>query len=113
MLCRLFDLNDMDLQLYRLLVKKSYRTQTLADTVGKDRSTVYRSLQRLVSSGLCQRLCYSIDGGGRFFRYQAVPPAVVKERIRTCIKTWYEHMQEALTHLIDEFYDTQLQNNKI
>ena len=107
MICRLFDLNEMDMQLYRMLAKQSYCARTLANSVGKDRSTVHRSLQRLVSSGLCKRLCRPIDGGGRFFIYEAVPPSIVKHRILLCIDAWHENMQEALTHFIDEFYGTE------
>ena len=94
----------MDLQLYRLLVKQAYTTQDLATAVGKDRSTVHRSLQRLVSSGLCKRVCCLLDGGGRFFKYKAVSPALVEQRVLTCIQAWYESMQESLTNLFDEFY---------
>ncbi len=105
MLCRLFDLNELDLRLYRLLVNQPYRTRVLANVIDRDRSTVHRSLQRLVSTGLCKRVCCPVDGGGRYFMYRAAPPTVVKQQVKDCIDSWYKHMQEALTYLIEDFYE--------
>jgi len=104
MLCRLLDLNDLDLHIYRLLIRKPRRTQDLAQHVGKDRSTVHRSLQRLVEGGLCQRQRCPVEGGGRFFRYAAVAPEEVQRRIRTCLDNWYHRMEQALDQFMAEFY---------
>ena len=104
MLSRLFDLNKLDLQLYRLLVNQPYRARPLAYMVDRDRSTVHRSLQRLVSTGLCKRICCPVDGGGRYFKYRAAPPTVVKHQVKNCIDSWYKHMHEALANLIEDFY---------
>jgi predicted transcriptional regulator len=104
MICRLFELNEADIQTYRLLIKQPYRARSLAAAIGKDRSTVYRSLQRLVSCGLCRRLCSTIQGGGRFFTYEAASPDIFKEQALHCIEDWYNKMKEALTHFVDEFH---------
>lgn len=107
MLCRLLDLNDLDLQIYRLLIQGPQCARDLAEQVGKDRSTVHRSLQRLTDSGLCQRQRYPVEGGGRLFRYAAVPPEEVQQRIRACLDTWYQRMEQALSQFIREFYPCQ------
>ncbi|HDS58961.1 MAG TPA: winged helix-turn-helix transcriptional regulator [Thermoplasmatales archaeon] len=110
MLCRLLDLNDLDLHIYRLLIQGSQCARDLAEQVGKDRSTVHRSLQRLVEGGLCQRQRCPVEGGGRFFRYAAVAPEEVQQRIRTCLDNWYHRMEQALDQFMAEFYSNENTN---
>lgn len=49
-----FDLNELDLKVYKKLKKKGEsRAEILAKHLKRERSTVYRSLQKLTCCGLC------------------------------------------------------------
>ena len=75
------------------------RRTTSSLSLKKDRSTVYRALQRLVTSGLAFRDTKTIERGGYYHVYTAVPPAQLKERLRRCADDWFENMRGA----IDDF----------
>ncbi len=103
MLCLLFDLNELDLHIYRQLLKGEQRAEDLAAVVDKDRSTVHRSLTRLVDGGLCTRERRLVNSGGRYYIYRATPPAEVKQHIHACIERWHHRMHASLDRFVEEF----------
>ena len=73
---QLYDLSPLDLDiLFMLLSKKDHEPMTL-DEVSKesdrDRSTTFRSLQKLVGLGLCVKETKTIKDGGYFHVYSIV-----------------------------------------
>ena len=64
------DLNDLEVRLFYTVIARSGITlDELADSLGKDRSTVFRNLQKLVSLGIIYKDMFSLDHGGRIARY--------------------------------------------
>jgi len=100
----ILDLNELDMRVYRYLAVNAERADELAEKVGKDRSTIHRSLQKLVACGLCKRERRLLGGGGHYYIYAAVPPEVVKETIKSCIDNWYGKMTDALKNFSNEFF---------
>ncbi len=95
-----YGLSDFELLIYKRLAKQGpLRADDLVPSLKKDRSTVYRALQRLVTSGLAFRDTKTIERGGYYHVYTAVPPAQLKERLRRCADDWFENMRGA----IDDF----------
>src|SRR5512136_1901537 len=81
----LFRLTDFELAIYKKLVRQGpLKADDLAPVVKKDRSTVYRALQKLVSSGMAFRDTKSIDRGGYYHVYAAVPPEDLRRRLHKC-----------------------------
>lgn len=103
MLCLLFDLNQLDMDIYRHLLTREGCAEDIAAAMHKDRSTAHRSLKRLVDGGFCTRKRRLVDGGGRYFIYRAVPPQKVRHHIRSCIEGWYRRMHHSLDHFVEEF----------
>ena len=96
----IYGLSDFELAVYRKLVKQGpLKADDLAPSYKKDRSTVYRALQKLVASGLAFRDTKSIDRGGYFHIYSAVSPEQLKQRLHKCADDWFENMNVA----IDDF----------
>jgi len=96
----IYGLSDFELAVYRKLVKQGpLKADDLAPVFKKDRSTVYRALQKLVASGLAFRDTKSIDRGGYFHIYSAVSPEQLKQRLHKCADDWFENMNVA----IDDF----------
>lgn len=96
----MYGLSDFELSIYKRLAKHGpLKADDLAPSLKKDRSTVYRALQRLVSSGLAFRETKTIDRGGYYHVYTAVPPSQLKDRLRRCADDWFENMSSA----IDDF----------
>ena len=92
-----YGLSDFELLIYKKLVKQGpLKADDLAPSVKKDRSTVYRALQKLVSSGLAFRETKTIERGGYFHVYTAVQPNQLKKRLHRCADDWFDNMKLAI-----------------
>lgn len=96
----MYSLTDFELAIYKKLVRQGpLKADDLAPVLKKDRSTVYRALQRLVASGLAFRETKTIPRGGYFHVYAPVSPEQLKEKLHKCADDWFENMNSA----IDDF----------
>lgn len=92
-----FDLNDLDMHIYKILKehKESAATE-IAKLLKKERSTVYRSLQRLVCCGLCNKKTKTLEKGGYYHVYSTITKKETKDKIEGCIDDWYNKMKNTL-----------------
>lgn len=99
-----FNLNELDMIIYiRLLREGPQRSDDIARKERKDASTVYRSLQKLISSGICFRETRTIERGGYYHIYTAVSPEIIRKKIENCISNWNTSMEKALEEFDDKF----------
>jgi predicted transcriptional regulator len=93
----LFDFNDLDLNVYKKLREEGEsRTDALAIKLKKERSTVYRSLQKLTNCGLCIKKTKKITKGGYYHTYSCTDEKIVKNKVESCIDDWYQSMKEII-----------------
>ena len=93
-----FSLAEFEVEVYYQLSQSGpLRADELATKMGKDRSTVYRSLQKLMTCGMVYRETKSIERGGYFHVYKAIGKELLRERLERCVNDWYSHMQEVLS----------------
>jgi predicted transcriptional regulator len=93
-----FSLAEFEVEVYYQLSQSGpLRADELAAKMGKDRSTVYRSLQKLMTCGMVYRETKSIERGGYFHIYKAIGKELLRERLERCVNDWYSHMQEVLS----------------
>jgi predicted transcriptional regulator len=99
-----FNLNEFEMKLYMKLVDEGpSRSDDLAKKVKKDGTTVYRSLQKLISCGICFRETKNIDRGGYYHVYSAISPQIIKKKIQDCIDQWNTSMEKALEEFDEKF----------
>ena len=95
-----FNLNDLDIKTYKKLKEKDELQATeLANILKKERSTVYRSLQRLVCSGLCIKKTKTLEKGGYYHVYSPITDKEAKKKINNCIDNWYKKMKDTIKEL--------------
>ena len=95
-------LKALDLDSYKaLLANGSMTAESLGESLNRERSTAYRSLQNLISCGLVYRETRSIDAGGYYYEYVAIDPCEMKTMIQKNIDEWHEKMTK-LVENIDE-----------
>jgi len=98
----IFNLNNNDIETYRYaLLFGEVRADKLALKLGKDRTTVYRSLEKLVRSGLCDKKKMNLNGGGSYYLYKCKKPGHIKKHLEKCIEEWYHSMKQILNDLED------------
>lgn len=94
-----YNLNGFEVNVYNELVETGpLRADELADKMGRDRSTVYRALQKMLTCGMVYRETRSIDRGGYYHVYRAISKDELKIKLQNCVDDWYQRMQSVLDH---------------
>ena len=93
----IFELNKLDFNVYKKLKKLGeIRADSLAKKMDRERSTIYRSLQKLTSCGLCTKKTQTIGTGGYYHTYLCNDPKKVRKETESCIDEWYKYMKKTL-----------------
>ena len=93
----IYELNTLDLNIYNTLkTQKEVRTQTLAKKIEKERSTVYRSLQKLTCAGLIDKKTKTLPQGGTYHTYTIKNSQETKKHLNSCIDNWYKKMKNTI-----------------
>ncbi len=80
LLCSIYNLSPVDLDIfYRLVGGEPASLDELAGGVKRDRSTVHRSLQKLVGTGLCYKEARGLKEGGYYHVYTATELSKIKD----------------------------------
>lgn len=95
-----FGIENHETRTYLVLIDHPGSTSDELSTVlGRDRSTVNRSLSTLHDRGLVRRDRRLLDGGGYVYQYTAVALEDAKEMLHEALDAWTEQVHE----IIDEF----------
>ncbi|MFB6133432.1 MAG: helix-turn-helix domain-containing protein [Halanaeroarchaeum sp.] len=87
----LYELNDLDRECFEILssVEGKLTIDELADRVDRERSTAYRSVQRLLDAGLVQKEQINYDQGGYYHVYTITDPDDVADTMQQQLNDWY------------------------
>lgn len=99
----IFGFSPLDMAVLKILLKRSspMTLEDMAGAVDRDKSTVFKSLQRLVSSGLCTKEVRNLREGGYYHLYGCSGI----EKISKNTKLKVEEVQAGLTTLLKKFED--------
>ncbi|MFB6219068.1 MAG: helix-turn-helix domain-containing protein [Halobacteriaceae archaeon] len=94
-------LTQLDRDCYRVLVESTepLTIDEVADRVDRERSTAYRSIQRLLGAGLVDKEQRNYDQGGYYHVYSPTDPGDVAAEMRELLADWQAEMGQ----LIEEF----------
>jgi len=84
-------LRPLDRRCYRLLVDLDgpATTDEVAAAVGRERSTVYRSLQRLHEAGVVRLEQVNYEQGGYYHVYTAADAGAIAHEMQRTLNEWY------------------------
>ena len=100
-----FSLNDFEFEVFKTAARVGpMRADDLADEMGKERSTVYRALQKLMSCGMCYRETRSMEKGGYYHEYSAIGKDALKAKMQHCVDEWNKRMQDALSRFDEHLF---------
>ena len=96
-----YGLKSLDRDVFAELTTRSepQTVDQIAESVGRDRSTAYRSVQRLVDSGFVQQEQINYDDGGYCHVFRPTNIDRIVADMRRILNEWYVAVDE----LIDEF----------
>ena len=116
----LYDLSPLDLDLLFLLIKKD-RPMTLEELVkeaDRDKSTVFRSLQKLVGLGICIKETRTIREGGYFHVYSAIDmktfKMITEQKVKELESTFHRllrRFEDNIQDIVESIYQDKSNNN--
>ncbi|AUX07755.1 TrmB family transcriptional regulator [Halalkaliarchaeum desulfuricum] len=94
-------LNSLDERCFRTIAESDepLTVDEIADRVDRERSTVYRSIQRLYDAGFLRKEQINYDQGGYYHVYRPAEPERIASNLRRMLNDWYAQMGQ----LIHEF----------
>jgi predicted transcriptional regulator len=94
-------LKQLDKRSFRVLIKseEALTVDEIADQVDRERSTVYRSIRRLMQAGFVQKEQINYENGGYYHVYYPADTDDVANNMQRLLNDWYAQMGQ----LIDEF----------
>jgi len=98
-----FELNNLDFEVFKKLRElKESKIDVIARSLNKDRSMIYRSLQKLISCKLCEKKTKNIRTGGYYHLYVCTNLESVRKEIEKCIDNWHISIKNNLDKLEKE-----------
>jgi len=97
-------LKSLDKEIFVLLTQQSepVTVDEIAELVDRERSTAYRSVQRLINSGFVQKEQVNYDQGGYYHVFRPTDPDEIADDMQRMLNDWYAKMGQ----LIGEFRTT-------
>ncbi|MEF8780578.1 MAG: helix-turn-helix domain-containing protein [Haloferacaceae archaeon] len=94
-------LNSLDERCFRTIAgsEEPLTVDEIADRVDRERSTVYRSVQRLLDAGFLRKEQINYEQGGYYHVYRSAEHERIAATLRRMLNDWYAQMGQ----LIHEF----------
>jgi predicted transcriptional regulator len=93
----LFNLNNLDIIIYKTLQKTGeIRADELASLINRERSTVYRSLQKLIKCRMCLKKTKHLQRGGYYHVYECSNNKNIKKHAKKCLDEWYLSLKKTI-----------------
>ncbi|WP_224449728.1 helix-turn-helix domain-containing protein [Haloprofundus salilacus] len=95
------DLKEIDKDVFRLLNETDdpLTVDEIADEIDRERSTAYRSVQRLLQTGFLQKEQVNYEQGGYYHVYRPRNADEISQELQRMLNAWYAKMGQ----LIGEF----------
>ncbi|MFA9425086.1 helix-turn-helix domain-containing protein [Natronorubrum sp. A-ect3] len=96
-------LKQLDKECFQVMVENDepLTIDEVAEQVDRERSTAYRSIQRLLQSGFIQKEQINYEQGGYYHVYSPTDPSQIANDMQRMLNDWYAKMGQ----LIQEFED--------
>jgi predicted transcriptional regulator len=99
-------LRELDREVFGVLTEAedAMTVDEVAERVDRERSTAYRSVQRLREAGFVEREQVNYEQGGYYHVFRPRPPSEVTGELQRMLNDWYAKMGQ-LIHEFQEKYE--------
>jgi predicted transcriptional regulator len=99
-----YGLTELDRAVFGVLARETepLTVDEVAEAVGRERSTAYRSIQRLVDAGVVRKEQVNYEQGGYYHVFELEGSDEVAGQLQRMLNDWYAKMGQ----LIGEFRET-------
>lgn len=104
-------LKQLDKEVFHVLIQSGepMTVDEIAEIIDRERSTAYRTIQRLLQAGFIQKEQINYDQGGYYHVYTTTDPAKIAKNMQRLLNDWYAKMGQ----LIQEFETKYEQNGPV
>jgi|GEM_PF-2468469 len=100
----LYGLNEIDYKIfYTLSDKEDKSLDQIALEVKRNRTTVYKNLQKLTSLGLVKKEMKCIEKGGQYLVFSSLEPSELRKVLETKVRETKENL-DAMLRKFSEYY---------
>ena len=98
-------LTDLDRECFQALADSAapLTVDELAEEVGRERSTAYRSVHRLVDAGFARKRQENYESGGYHHVYRAADPDVIGDDLQRTLNDWYASMGSLIAEFREKY----------
>ncbi len=99
-------LKQLDKQCFQVLVQadEPLTVDEIAEIVDRERSTAYRSIQRLLKAGFIQKEQVNYEQGGYYHVYSPTDAERIADSMQRMLNDWYAKMGQLISEF-EEKYD--------
>ncbi len=109
----IYDLSplEMDLLLFLISENTPLTLDDLTKELNRDKSTVFRALQKLVNLGICTKDTKTLKEGGLYHVYSAIPKEMLLLETEKKVKELEQSLKRILKKFQDDLENMLLANN--
>jgi len=98
-------LKQLDKACFRALVEadEPLTVDEIAAAVDRERSTAYRSVQRLLQTGFIGKEQVNYDQGGYYHVYSPTDPSKIADDLQRMLNDWYAKMGQLIREFEDKY----------
>lgn len=98
-------LKQLDKRCFQVLVEspEPLTVDEVAEKVDRERSTVYRSIQRLMQTGFIQKEQINYDEGGYYHVYFPTDPDEIADDMQRLLNDWYAQMGQLIAEFREKY----------
>ena len=100
-------LKALDREVFETLVgaEEAMTVDEIADAVERERSTAYRSIQRLLQAGFIQKEQINYDQGGYYHVYMPTDADQIADDMQRTLNDWYAKMGQLIGEFREKYAD--------
>ena len=104
----LHGLKELDREVFRAVAgsHEPLTVDEIAGRVERERSTAYRSVQRLLQAGLLQKEQVNYDQGGYYHVYRPTDPDEIADDMQRTLNDWYAKMGQLIGEFREKYEET-------
>jgi predicted transcriptional regulator len=98
-------LRDLDREVFGLLVESDspLTVDDVSDRIDRERSTAYRSVQRLMDVDLVEKRQVNYDHGGYYHVYEPADPDEIADDMQRMLNDWYAKVGQLIGEFREEY----------
>ena len=102
-------LKPLDRECFTVLVESDepMTIDAVAEAVDRERSTAYRSVQRLLQTGFIAKEQINYDQGGYYHVYSPTDPEKVADEMQRMLNDWYAKMGQLIQEFEEKYEQTE------